>query len=145
MDTLEAASSQTLIAFVVPERARPSWPKGPTQTRDGRRAPNTPLLEMRLDPKPTPPRTTGIPLHSVFLDQLEVMMVVEVGVDLNDKVAVVVADGDSIPRGGTEVAVANIVLIEVEVVLVVDGAQHDDDNDTGDETPPSLKSVLIGS
>ena len=55
------------------------------------------------------------------------------------------ADGDSIPRGAAEVVVANIVLIEVEIVLVVDGALHDDDNDIGDENPPSLKSASIGS
>lgn len=72
-------------------------------------------------------------------------MVVEVGVGLNDKVGVAVADGDSIPRGAAEVVVANIVLIEVEIVLVVDGALHDDDNDIGDENPPSLKSASIGS
>ena len=73
------------------------------------------------------------------------MMAVEVVVDLNDEVVVAMADGDSIPRGVAEVVVANIVLIEVEVAVVVDGALHEDNSDTGDETPPSLKSFLIGS
>ena len=73
------------------------------------------------------------------------MMVVDVEVDLNEEVVVAVVDGDSIQRGAEEVVGANIVLIEVKVVLVVDGALHDDDNSTSDETPPSLKSALIGS
>ena len=69
------------------------------------------------------------------------MVVVEVGVDLNDEVVVVVADGDL-----NEEDVEEVVVVDADVVLVVDVALHQaGSNNDRDDIPHSLKMLFIAA
>lgn len=78
----------------------------------------------------------------MLLDLMVVTMVAEARVDFKEARAVVVANVSPTEEGVEEVALVSTSMVEVEVVLMVDGALCEDDGNS-DDTPPFLKMPLV--